>query len=86
MLVKDWVVAWHKDPAIREIKYLINNKKLKGCKVCLKDPQVNKQYLRQHSHLVVLKGVLYRQVTPSKEDLNALQLVIPQSCQRKVLQ
>ena len=55
------------DPTIREIKYLISQKKkkeLKGCKVHLQDPQVMKQYLRQHSHLVLQKGVLYRQVSP----------------------
>ena len=33
MSVKDWVVAQSKDPAIWEIKYLINNKMLKGQKV-----------------------------------------------------
>ena len=50
------------------------------------DPQTAKQYLWQHSHLVLCKGVLYRRVTPSKEDWNALQLVIPQSYQKKALQ
>ena len=30
MPVKDWVITWTKYPAIREIKYLINNKRLKG--------------------------------------------------------
>ena len=83
MLVKDWVVAQSKDAAIREIKYLINNKKLKGCKVSSWDPQFTKQYLRQQSHLVPHKGVLYRQATPSKEDQNVLQLVIPQSYQKE---
>ena len=68
MLVKDWVVAQSKDPRVREIKYLINNKKLKGCKVSSQDPQVTKQYLRQCSHLVLCKGVLHRWVTPSKEE------------------
>ena len=33
MLVEDWVVAKIKDPAIRQIKYLINNNKLKGHKM-----------------------------------------------------
>ena len=52
MLVKDWVIAQSKDPAIREIKHLINNKKLKGWKVYLQDSQITKQYFRQCSHLV----------------------------------
>ena len=30
MSVKDWVVAQSKDLAIREVKYLINNKRLRG--------------------------------------------------------
>ena len=45
-----------------------------------------KQYLRQHSHLVLCKGVLYRYVTLSNENRNALQLVIPQDYQKKILQ
>ena len=83
MPVKDWVITQSKYPAIREIKYLINNKKLKGWKVYSQDPQITKQYLRQCSHLVLCKGVLYRWVTPSKEEQNALQLVIPQNYQKK---
>ena len=31
--VKDWVITQQKDPAKREIKYLINNKRLKQRKV-----------------------------------------------------
>ena len=42
MSVEDLAVAQSKDPAIREIKYLINNNKLKGCKVYSLDPQVTK--------------------------------------------
>ena len=38
------------------------------------------------THLVLVKGVLYRWVTPSKEDWNALQVVISQSYQKKALQ
>ena len=53
VLVKDWIVTQGKDSAIREIKYLIHNKKLKGGKLYLQDPQITKQYLRQHSHLVL---------------------------------
>ena len=60
MPVKDLVTAQSKDPAIRKIKYLINNKKLKGLKVYLQDPQITKQYLRQHSHLVLHEGPIYR--------------------------
>ena len=81
MLVKDWVVAQSKEPAISEIKYFINNTKLKGHKVYSQNPQVTKQYLRQHSHLVLCKGM-----TPSKEDQNALKLVIPPSYQKKAPQ
>ena len=44
--------------------------------VYLQDPLIMKQYMRQHSHLVLSKLILYRWVTLSKEDLNALQLVI----------
>ena len=77
MMVKDWIITQSKDPAIREIKYLINNKKLKGWKVYSQDPKITKQYLRQLSHLVLYEGVLYRWVTPSKEDQNALQPAIP---------
>ena len=52
----------------------------------LQDPQIMKQYLRQHSHLLLHKRVLYGQVSPSKEDMNGLQLVITQSYQKKALQ
>ena len=86
MSVVDWVVAQSKDPEIGEIKCLINNKKLKGCKVYSQDPQVTKQFLRQCSCLVLHKWVLYRQMTPSKEDQNALQLVNLQSYQNEALQ
>ena len=60
LLVEDWIVAQSKNPAIREIKYLINTNKLKGCKAYTQDPQVTKQYLRQCSHLMLGKGVLHR--------------------------
>ena len=86
MSVEDWVIAQSKDPVVREIKYLINNNKLKGHKVFSWDPQVRKQYLRQCSHSVLHKWALYRWVIPSKEDQNTLQLVIPQSYQKKELQ
>ena len=33
MSVKDWIIIQGKDPAIKEIKYLIKNKRLKGRKV-----------------------------------------------------
>ena len=84
MLVEDWVVGQSKDPAIREIKQLISKNKLKGHKVYSQDPQIIKQYLRQCSHLVLCKGVLYRQVTASQEHQNALQLVITQSSKEKL--
>ena len=86
MSVEDYFLDQSKHPAIREIEYLINNNNLKGCKVYSQEPHITKQYLRQYSHLVLFKGVLYRWVTPSKEDWNALQLVIPQSYQKKALQ
>ena len=86
MSVADWAGAQSKDPAIREIKYLINNKKLKGHKVYSQDPQVTKQYLGQCSYLVLWIGVLYRWVTPFKGDQNALQLVILQSYPKKAIQ
>ena len=60
MSVEDLVLAKSKDHVIREIKYPINNNKLIGHKVYSQDPQVTKQYLRQCSHLVLCKGVLYR--------------------------
>ena len=45
-LVEDWIVAQSKDPVIREVKYIISKKKLKGCKVYSQEPQIIKQYLR----------------------------------------
>ena len=68
MWVEDLVVAQSKHPAIRDIKYLINNKKLKGCNMYSQDPQITKRYLRQCSHLVLHKGVFYRSIRPFKED------------------
>ena len=59
MLVEDWTVAQSKDLVIREIKYLISKNKLKGHMVYSWDPQIIKQYLMQHSHSVLHKGVLY---------------------------
>ena len=82
MMVKDWIITQSKDPAIREIKYLINNKKLRGQRVYSQDPKNTKQYIRQCSHLVLCEGILYRCVTPAKEDQNTLQPVIPQTYQR----
>ena len=86
ILVADWVVVKSKDTVIREIKYLISKTKLKGHRVYSWDPHITKPYMRQCSHLVLFKGVLYRWVTPSKADQKALQLVIPQSYQKKALQ
>ena len=86
MSLGDWIVAQRKDPAIREIKYLISKNKLEGHKVYSQDPQIIKQYLRQCSHLLLYKGVQYRWVTLSKEDWNTLQLTPPQSWQKKTLQ
>ena len=60
MLVEDWVVVQSKDPVRRQMKYLININKLKGCTVYSQDPQIIKQHLRQCSHLVLCKGVLFR--------------------------
>ena len=68
MSVKGWTITQSKDPAIRKIKNLINDKKLKGWRMYSQDLQNTKQYLRQHSHLLLSEGVLYRLVTPSKED------------------
>ena len=82
-LLEDWIITQSQEPVIREIKYLLSKNKLKGCKVYLQDPQIMKHNLRHCSHLVLCKGVLYRQVMPSKEDRNTLHLVIPQSYQRK---
>ena len=45
---------------IREVKYLISSNKLKRCKVYSGEPPVMKQYLRQHSHLVLCTGVVCR--------------------------
>ena len=42
MLLKDWITAQCQDPVIREIKYLLSKKKLKGCKVYLQGPQTLK--------------------------------------------
>ena len=53
MLAKYWVITQNKEPAIREIKYLINSKWLKGRKVYSQGLQIKKQYLRQCSHLVL---------------------------------
>ena len=53
-------MAQSEDSTLREIKYIINNNKLKEHKVYSQDPGVTKQYLRQCSHLVLCKGVLYR--------------------------
>ena len=60
MSLEDWIIAQSQDPMIREIKDHISKNKLKGHKVYVPDPQIMKQYLRQHSHLVLCKGVLYR--------------------------
>ena len=86
MSAEDMVVAQSKDPTIREIKCLISKNKLKGYNVYSWDLKVTKQYPRQHSHLVLHTRVLYRYKTPSKEDQNALQLVISQSYQKKAIQ
>ena len=56
MSQKDWIIAQSQDPMIREIKYHISKSKLKGYKVYFQDAQILKQYLQQHSHLVVWKG------------------------------
>ena len=53
MSKKDWITVQNKDPAIREIKYLINNRGFTGRKVYSWDALSTKQYLRQHSHLVL---------------------------------
>ena len=84
MSLNDWIIVQSQDPEIREIKYLMSKNKLKGHKVYLQDPQILKQYLRQCGHLVLCKGILYRWMTLSKEDENALQLVLPQKYQKKV--
>ena len=60
MSQKDWIIAKSQDPVIREIKYLIFKDTLKGHKVYSQDTQTLKQYLQQHSHLVLQNGVLYR--------------------------
>ena len=52
--MKDWIITQNKDPEIREIKYLINNKRLKGRKIYSQDASSTKQYLRQSGHLVLL--------------------------------
>ena len=38
MSLEDLIIAQSKDPAIKEIKYLISKNKLKGCKVYSQDP------------------------------------------------
>ena len=53
MLLKDWIILQGQDSEIREIKYLISKNKLKGQKVYLQDMQTLKQYLLQHSLLML---------------------------------
>ena len=60
MPLEDWILAQSKDPAIRKLNMLLVTNKLKVHKVYSWDPQIMKQYLRQHSHLVPCKRVLYR--------------------------
>ena len=83
MFLEDWIVAKSQDPVKREIRYFISKNKLKGHRMYLQDPQIMKEYLRWHSHSVLCKGVLYRWVTPSKEDRNALQLLISPRLQKE---
>ena len=71
MSVKDWVIRQNKDPAIRENRDLINNKRLKGRKVYSQDPQIVKQYLRQYSHLVQHGGPMQTSY-PVKERLKCI--------------
>ena len=52
MSEKDWVIVPNRNPAIREIKYLMD-KKLIGMKIFLWVTPSVKHYLRQHSHLVL---------------------------------
>ena len=86
MSLKDWIVAQSQDSVMREIQYHISKNIVKGHKVYLQDTEIIQQYLRQHSHLVLCKGVIYRWVTPSKKTMNPLQLIIPQDYQKKALQ
>ena len=60
MSLEDWIIAQSQDPAIREISTLLAQINKKGCKVYSQDPQLMKLYLRQHSHFVLCKGILYR--------------------------
>ena len=56
MSVKDRIIAQNKGSVIREIKYLIHNKRLMRRKVKSQDAQITKQYLRQCHHLVLFGG------------------------------
>ena len=85
MSVKDWVIAQNKDPAIREIKYLINNKRLKGRKVYSQDLQIVKQYIREHSQLVLCGGPI-QMGYPIKERLKCFTVSDSQNYQKKALQ
>ena len=58
--VKDWIITQSKDPTVRKSKSLINNKKAKRVEGVSQDPQINRQYLRQCSQLVLHKGILDR--------------------------
>ena len=40
MLIKDWIITQSKELAMREIKYPINSKRLRGGKVYLWDAQI----------------------------------------------
>ena len=86
MSVKHWFITQNNDATIRETKYLINNKGLKGRKVYSQDAPSTKQYFRQHGHLV-LWGVQYKLHNPIKEgSKHPLQLVISQDYGKKALQ
>ena len=55
MSLEDWIMAQSRGPGMREIKYLTSKNKLKDHMVYMQDPQIMKQYLRWHCHLVLCR-------------------------------
>ena len=83
MAIEDWHQAQEADPVLSLVIARMRNGTLGKGQSKTTDPSKISQYMWKHNHLVLKKGVLYRQARPRESEETLLQVVLS-TAQREV--
>ena len=83
MILEDWCQAQEADPVLSQVITRLQDGMLGKGQSKATDPSKVSQFRSEHNHLLLKKGVLYRQARPRESEETLLQLVLP-AAQREV--